>query len=219
MVNETRAALVEYGLSLPPLVMVFELNPKTLTRSRSVTVETGNLPGSRGGYGFLLPTETARASQGVTPQVESFDITVLLDATDRMDSGDPIASSLGVQPEIDTLRSMAEPKVQGPGGVQLLASLGGGEPRAFERDRHASVLLFLWGLQVLPVFLTSLRVQQQAHLPSLMPYRAEATLTLQVIESENPFYQVETLRQTALAAVNAASTIAGSLNLSFGVSF
>ncbi|MGD2114556.1 MAG: hypothetical protein PVG07_05880 [Acidobacteriota bacterium] len=218
MINLTRGVLVEYALSLPPLALVFEFNPQTLTRNRTVTVRTGNAPGTRGGYDFVLPTETPRASQGVSVQPESFSLTILLDATDRMDQGDAIAGSLGVQPELDTLRTMLEPKSQGPGGVQLLASLGQGGERAFQRDESASVLLFVWGLHILPVFLTGVRVEEKAHLPSLFPYRAEATLTMQVIEGNNPFYQVETVRQIAFAALNTAQTVSGSISLSFGAS-
>lgn len=218
MINMTRGVLIEYALSLPPLALVFEFNPQTLSRTRTVTVSTGNAPGTRGGYDFALPTETPRASQGVSVQPESFSITVLLDATDRMDQGDAIASQFGVQPELDTLRTMVEPKTQGPGGVQLLASLGAGGERAFERHESASVLLFVWGLHILPVFLTSVRVDEKAHLPALFPYRAEATLTLQVIEGNNPFYQVETVRQIAFAALNTVQTVSGSISFSFGAS-
>ena len=219
MLNVPKGILLEYGLSIPPLALVFDFNPKTISRTRTVTVQTGNAPGTRGGYDFVLPTETPRASQGVTAQPESLTITILLDATDRMNDGDPIAAEFGVQPQIDSLRSMVEPKTQGPGGVQLLASLGAGEPRAFQRDETASVLLFIWGLHILPVFLTSVGVTEQAHLPSLMPYRAEVALTMQVIEGGNPFYQVEQVRQLVFAALNTAQTVAASISVSFGASF
>ena len=218
MINLTHGVLIEYALSLPPLALVFEFNPKTLSRTRTVTVQTGHAPGTRGGYDFVLPTETPRASQGVTVQPESFTLTILLDATDRMDQGDPIAAELGIQPELDTLRRMLEPKSQAPAGVQLLASLGQGGERGHSHDESASVLLFVWGLHILPVFLTTVRVEEKAHLPSLFPYRAEATLTLQVIEGNNPFYQVETVRQIAFAALNTAQSVAGSISLSFGAS-
>lgn len=213
--NVRRGALIEYALAVPPLALVFEFNPKTLSRTRTVTVQTGDVPGTRGGYDFARPTETPRASQGVTVQPETFSLTILLDATDRMDDGDPIASELGIQPELDTMRSMVEPKSQGPGGVQLLSSLGLGKARAFQRHESASVLLLVWGTYLLPVFLTSVQVDEQAHLPSLVPYRAEATLTMQVIEGNNPFYQVEKVRQIASAALNTAQTVASAVTTSF----
>ncbi|QSV45777.1 hypothetical protein [Geobacter benzoatilyticus] len=211
MLNTVKGMLIEYALSLPPLVLVFDFNPQSLTRSRTITLRTGSAPGTRGGYDFALPTETARVAQGVTVQPESFTIEILLDATDRMNDGDPIATVAGIEPELDTLRSMVEPKAQGPGGLQTLASLGLGGQRAFQRSESASVLLLVWGTHILPVFLTSIRVTEEAHLPSLVPYRARASLTMQVIEGNNPFYQVEKVRQVVGAALNTGRTVIGGI--------
>lgn len=202
MIKVTKGLLIEYALAIPPLALAFDFNPQSISRTRTVTITSGSTPATRGGYDFVLPTEVARASQGVSMDPESFSIKILLDATDRMDEGEPIATAFGIQPEIDTLRSMVEPKSQGPGGVQLLASLGAGGDCAVSNRDHASVLLFVWGFRILPVFLKSVQIDEQAHLPSLLPYRAEATLQMQVIESSNPFYNVETLRQVVSSAVN-----------------
>jgi hypothetical protein len=202
MLRVTRGALIEYAVSLPPLVLMFEFNPEQISRSRTITVRTGSAPGTRGGYDFMLPTETPRVAQGVSVQPETLTIDVLFDATDRMNQGDPIASVSGVQPELDTLRAMIEPKAQGPGGLQMLASLGAGPSRAFQRQETASVLLFAWGDHVLPVFLTSIRVEERAHLPTLVPYRAGANLSMQVIEGNNPFYRFEQIRTVASAALH-----------------
>ena len=219
LINLTKGILLEYGLSLPPLILQFEFNPQTLSRTRSINITTGNAPGTRGGYDFTLPTETARVAQGVTVEPEKFNLTILVDATDRM--GDPnlpghaTAEIFGIEPELDTLRSMVEPKSQGPGGVQMLASLGLGGNKAFQRDEHPSVLLLVWGTHILPVFLTSVQVEETAHLPTLMPYRANVTLSFQVIEGNNPFYQVEKVRQVVGAALNLATGISASVSVSF----
>ena len=205
MATATKGILFEYGLSLPPLALIFDFNPQQISRSVSATIKTGNAPGARLGYDFLSPLETPRASQGVEKQGEQVSVTILLDATDKMDKKDPIAGQFGVQPQIDTLRSMLEPKVQGPGGLQVLSSLGGGGARAFERSESASVLVFAWGLQFLPVFLTGVSQNETLHLPNLAPYRAEMTLTMQIIESNNPFFMAEKVRQTAMTALNAVT--------------
>ncbi len=211
MPNVMKGMLVEYALAIPPLVLVFEFNPENISRTRSITINTGSTPATRGGYDFALPTETPRVAQGVSVEPEKFEITILLDATDRMNQGDPIVPIFGIEPEISTLRSMVEPKAQGPLGVQSLSSLGFGGARAFQRDEHASVLLFVWGTHVLPVFITSVKIDEEAHLPSLIPYRAKATLNMQVIEGNNPFYKVETIRQIATAALNTGQTVATSI--------
>ncbi|MCP5524229.1 MAG: hypothetical protein H7A46_22060 [Verrucomicrobiales bacterium] len=211
MLSPTKGFLVEYALALPPLVLAFDFNPQTLTRNRSVTLTLGSTPATRGGYDFALPTETARVAQGVAVEPESFDVEILLDATDRMNDGDPIAGEMGIQPELDTLRSMVEPKTQGPGGLQVLASLGELGSRAFQRSQTASVLLFVWGSHVLPVFLKGIEVGESAHLPDLTPYRATVKLTLQVIEGNNPFYEVEKVRQVVGAGLNTARTVTSAI--------
>lgn len=192
-----RGALIEYANVDVPLMLFFEFNPSTITRTRSVTIKTGEAPGTVGGYDFSNKAETVRAAQSVTVNAESFSVKILLDATDRMNAGDPVASSMGVQPEIDTVRSMVEPKSQGASGARTLAALGKGEERAFSRSQYASVLLFVWGIHVLPIFLTQVQIEIKELLPTLIPYRAEATLTMQVIESINPFYINEIKRQVA----------------------
>jgi hypothetical protein len=219
LINLTKGVLLEYGLSLPPLMLQFEFNPQTLSRTRTISITRGSAPGTRGGYDFALPTETPRVAQGVSVEPEQFNLEILLDATDRM--GDPnlpghaVAVTLGIEPELDTLRSMVEPKSQGPGGLQMLSSLGLGGSRAFQRDEHPSVLLLVWGTHILPVFLTSVQVEETAHLPHLMPYRANVTLSFQVIEGNNPFYQVEKIRQMVGAALNLTTGVSASVSVSF----
>lgn len=218
--NVTKGALVEYGLTVPPLVLEFEFNPESLSRTRSVTITTGSAPGTKGGYDFTFPSETSRVAQGVSVEPEQFSIDILVDATDRMgDINHPahaIANDFGIEPDLDTLRAMVEPKIQGPGGVQMLSGLGLGSPRAFARDEYPSVLLLVWGSHVLPVFLTSVQVEEVAHLPNLKPYRANVNLSFQVIEGNNPFYQVERVRMAAGAALNFASGAARVLGRVFG---
>lgn len=222
-IDLTRGFLVEYGLSLPPLALQFEFNPETLSRTRTITINTGSAPGTRGGYDFTLPTETPRVAQGVSVAPEEFNLDILLDATDRMADpnlpGHAIAAEFGIEPELDTLRSMVEPKSQGPGGVQMLSSLGLGGRKAFQRDEHPSVLLLVWGTHILPVFMKSVQVDETAHLPTLRPYRANVTLGFQVIEGNNPFYQVEKVRQLVGAALNLSGGISVSVSASFGASF
>lgn len=218
LINLTRGVLLEYGLSLPPLMLTFEFNPQTLSRTRTITVTTGNAPGTKGGYDFSLPSETPRVAQGVSIEPEQFNLDILIDATDRMGdsshAGHIIAQEFGIEPELDTLRSMVEPKSQGPGGLQMLSSLGLGGNKAFQRDEHPSVLLLVWGSHILPVFLTSVQVEENAHLPNLKPYRANVTLSFQVIEGNNPFYQVEKVRQMVGAALNLGNAVS-SVSVSF----
>ena len=202
MIKTAKGMLVEYALSLPPLVLEFDLNPETLTRSRTVSFDASALPIAD----FVTPGESNRIGQAASAAAETISFDILLDATDKLaDPSHPmhaIAQVSGVEPEIATLRSMVEPKVNGPGPFQMMAALGGSGAHAHERDEHLSVLLFVWGTHILPVFCTSLSIEEQAHLPLLKPYRAKASISLQVLESTNPFYQVEQVQRMIMAAAN-----------------
>jgi hypothetical protein len=202
MIQTAKGMLVEYALSLPPLVLEFEFNPETLTRSRTVSFDASALPIAD----FLTPGESNRIGQAASAAAESISFDILLDATDKLaDPGHPmhaVALASGVEPEIATLRSMLEPKVNGPGPFQMMSALSGNGAHAHERDEHLSVLLFVWGTHILPVFCTSLSIEEQAHLPLLKPYRAKASISLQVLESTNPFYQVEQVQRMIMAAAN-----------------
>ena len=47
--------------------------------------------------------------------------------------------------------------------------------------------------------LTQAQIQAKELLPTLFPYRAEAALSLQVIETDNPIYRLEKIRQQQTA--------------------
>ena len=63
--------------------------------------------------------------------------------------------------------------------------------------------------------MSSVQVEEVAHLPTLKPYRANVTLSFQVIEGNNPFYQVEKVRQMVGAALNFTNGIATSVSAVF----
>ncbi len=209
------SGLVEYSLAVPPLAIEFELSPESVTRTRTWHLDEKTSQALQA-TPFRSPADTVAVTQGAVPSAETLSFTLLLDATDRLNAGDPVASRLGVQPELDVLASMAQPKVHGPKGVQVLAGLGLGGRRGFAREETLSVLLFVWCEKVQAVLMTSLQIEEQAHLPSLFPYRARATIQLQVIESDNPFQVANAARQMAFAALLQAGNAARLLQKAAG---
>ena len=207
-VRVSRAALTEFTTATNPLELNFAFNPTTITRTRSIEIKSGDGQGNSGGYDFEEAKDVPVVAQGATVKPESFTIKILLDATDRMNSGDEEVAKFGVQPELDILRSMAEPKVQNQDGASTLAALGQGGDDAASGQPCTSLLLFIWGEQQLPVFMTQVQVEVKAYMPNLYPYRAEATLSLQVIESNNPFYRYELTQQFERAS-NAVGSVQG----------
>ena len=53
MIKISKGILLEYALALPPLALVFDFNPETMSRSRTITLRTGTAPGTRGGPWWL----------------------------------------------------------------------------------------------------------------------------------------------------------------------
>lgn len=199
----TRGVLKEHTGGDNPLELHFEFNPSTITRSRAIEIEFGEGQATTGGRDFSGTSEIPRVAQGATVKAESFTLKILLDATDRMNGDDADAKTKGVQPEMDVLYSMVEPKLQAPDGATTLAALS---DEGSDAQPYPSVLLFSWGEQVLPVFITQVQFEVKAYLPTLVPYRAEATLTLQVIQSRNDYYTPEIERM-----FNSAQNAVGSL--------
>lgn len=202
-----RGYLREYTTADNPLELHFEFNPSTITRTRSVDIKFGEGQANTGGRDFHNASEVPRVTQGATVKAESFTLKILLDATDRMNAGDEDAQSKGIQPELDILYYMIEPKLQTPDGATILAALGEGGS-VCQSQPYPSVLEFHWGKQILPVLMTQLQFDVKAYLPSLLPYRAEATLTLQIIQSDNRFYNTE-MRRVFASAQQASGALQG----------
>ena len=188
-----RGFLREYTNTDNALELHFEFNPSGITRTRAVEIKFGEGQANTGGRDFQNKSEASRVTQGATVKAESFSFKILLDATDRMNAGDSDAQTKGVQPELDILYYMIEPKLQAPDGATTLAALGEGGSSS-QAQPFPSILEFHWGIQVLPVLMTQMQFAVKAYLPSLVPYRAEATLTLQIIQSDNEFYTPEMRR-------------------------
>ena len=200
-----RGMLEEYSESSKPLKLSFEFNPTTISRTRTIEIAFGDGQATAGGKDFAKKSEVPRVAQSATVKAESFTVKILLDATDRMNSDKPEHKAVyetGIQPEIDILYSMVEPKIQGPDGASTLAALSA---KGGKSQPYPSVLIFTWGKQVLPVFMTQVQFEVKEYLPSLVPYRAEATLTLQVIQSRNEFYiaEIQRMFKSAQKAVGA----------------
>ena len=202
-----RGFLREYTNADEKLELHFEFNPSTITRTRAVEINFGDGQSTTGGLDFKDASKVSEVTQGATVKAESFTVKILLDATDRMNAGDKDAQTKGVQPELDILYYMVEPKLQAPDGATTLAALGEGGS-AGGAQPYPSILEFHWGEQVLPVLMTQFQFDVKAYLPSLLPYRAEATLTLRIIQSDNEFYTPE-MRRVLASARQASGALQG----------
>jgi hypothetical protein len=203
-----RGAFVEYGLSLPPLLFAFQFNPETLTRGRTATYQARGAGGTgteSGGCrdGSEQMDRSCLAQVSVTE--ENISLTLQLDATEDLDSGDGLTQTFGVGPQLSVLELMIYPKTDQLFGLPIGNLLGTTDQFGAAQAKVIPILLFIWGRKrVLPVVMTSLQITEQEYFPDLNPKRASVAVQLKVLEGFNPPYLYTHAARMLLAATNLA---------------
>jgi Contractile injection system tube protein len=196
-----RGAFVDSNLlAFPPLIVPFQFNPERMTRRKTVQVR---VPKSRAGRQERVPSSDSMGEAQSTltsPEMLSFDIR--LDATDAMEGADGVAGEFGVLPALSALEMMVTPRAESFFGGLLGMSADFG----FGDRRSTPVLIFVWGRQrIYPVRLTELNIQETEYNPNLNPTRVTASVSVQVISGDNPFYLFTEAQREILAALNLAN--------------
>lgn len=160
-----RGALVGVDtFSLLTNTTIFQYNPDTLTRTLQAR-------GGEGGAG----AEVLRLRGA---PIETIKLDVEIDATDRLETGDGIATTMGIHPQLAALETLLYPKsslVIGNTALMLAGTLEIVPPMA-------PLMLFIWGpSRVLPVRISDLSVTEEAHDNNLNPVRAKISLSLRVL--------------------------------------
>ncbi len=220
-----RGAFVEFGLSLPPLFVVFQFNPVLITRTRTATVGGSTAPSAQAceaarqqvAQNISLVQQVKRrpgslftdlrAGQSITVKQESISFDVRLDATDKLNEGDGITEQFGIAPQLSTLELMMVPKSQSVlGGLATLLTGPQGSFAFFSEDQNPPIILFIWGRKkVLPVNITNMQIKEEEFSTDLNPTRAVVTVTLEVIEGPSlPFLYTKTLKEV-MSALNLAN--------------
>jgi hypothetical protein len=211
----SKGAFVEYGLSLPPLFVVFQFNPTELSRNRSLTFTAPNevepndsdqMSSSRTATSLRQFHQNnyltdIQSNQMVTVGEESVTFDIRLDATDKMDEDDVTARSYGIAPQLSTLELMVHPKDE-----SLLGSLlGSSSGFSFTKGSNPPMVLFIWGAQrVLPVNIISLNIKETEFSTALNPIRAEVSVNLTIVEGKNTSYQYTKLMKETMSLLNLA---------------
>jgi hypothetical protein len=206
-----RGAFVEYGLTLPPAIVVFQFNPVQLTRNRSLTFA---VPAATGGAGTTLRTfhqryddlTELRDAQQVTVAEETIGFELRLDASDKLEEGDPITEQFGILPRLATLEAMVSPKDESLLGKALGALLGAPGGFNFTRGANPPLILFIWGrTRVLPVNINSMNITETEFSSVLNPVRASVAVSLTVIEGKSPFYLYSKAAKEVMSVLNLAN--------------
>lgn len=215
-----RGAFVEYGLSFPPIVVLFQFNPVQLQRSRSLSFRAPNevvlcaTPGENAGGERRVERERdlrewhrsfddltkLRDEQMVSVSEETVSFELLLDATDDLENGNVIASAYGIGPRLAVLEQMTLPKEEG-----LLGALAG---HRFTDTPRPPLVLFVWGVQrVVPVNITGLNITETEFDTILNPIRASVGVTLTVIAGSDGFSLYTQTAREHMATLNLANLI------------
>lgn len=210
-----RGAFVEYGLSLPPLVVVFQFNPVQLTRNRSLTYAA---PSGKGTTDKDLRALHQREFedkddlvaiqelQAVTIQEEAIGLEIRVDATDKLNEGDTITEQFGIAPQLATLELMVHPKGESLIGQALGALLGSPGGFSFTQGPKPPLILFIWGRKrVLPVNINSMNITETEFSTDLNPTRATVAVNLTVIEGKNIPYMYSKAMKEAMSVLNLAN--------------
>ncbi len=223
-----RGAFVEFGLSIPPLVVVFQFNPNKLTRAHSLSYsvrgESEPLVTPEGKATPNLPVEKKRRhsieelhrkeddlskirdNQDVSIHEESINFEIRLDATDKLNEGDTITEQFGIAPQLATLELMIAPKGEGLLNQAMDALLGPTKGFSFAESDKPPLILFIWGhKRVLPVNITSMNITETDFSTDLNPIRATVSVSLTVIEGKNPAYTYSKAMREAMSLLNLAN--------------
>jgi hypothetical protein len=202
-----RGAFVEWGLSLPVLLVGFQFNPVELVRSRSLSFapENSAVDGTlRDFHQELANLADIQRRQTVRVQEESVSFDIRLDATDKLEEGDRVAVRQGVLPQLAALELMVQPKSDRVLGGRLAALLGRDEQDVnFAKSPNPPMILFIWGRKrVLPVNINAMNVRETEFNTMLDPIRATVSVNLTVIEGPNRFAMASRLSQEESSVLN-----------------
>ena len=146
-------------------VVLFQYNPLTMTR----TLEAQ----TAGGQGAIFETQRLKGAP-----VETISVEVEIDATDQLEQGNSISTTLGIYPQLSALEMLIYPKsglvitntaLLAAGLIEIAPPVG-------------PLTLFVWGPQrVVPVRLTEFSITEEAYDVNLNPIRATASLGLRVL--------------------------------------
>jgi hypothetical protein len=170
---------------LPPLIVTFQFNPDSVSDNKVVTYADRNAE--------LCGNAPGKVYTGGGDRTITFDLKLhgLEEGTNGLN---PSGLDNGVTTELAKLRSFMYPK------SDAWAVFGGEEEG--RRLVAPPTCVFGFGTRILECVVTDLRVNETQFNSFLAPVRADASITLAVIEDdENDFYKLDRFHRNAMAAL------------------
>ncbi|MBF2065986.1 MAG: hypothetical protein IGS39_16425 [Calothrix sp. C42_A2020_038] len=189
-------------------VIVFQYNPDTMTRRLEARATGGNDNSDR-----------SEAFRLTGPPKETITLSVEVDATDQLETANPIAVATGVYPALAAMEMLLYPK-----SATVIANAALAQGGFLEIiPQEAPLTLLVWGLQrVLPVRLTSFSITEESYDTLLNPIRAKADLSLQVLsyidlKVTNAGYYLFMAHQIAKEVTASTNVINSAFNIGFSL--
>jgi len=150
---------------IPLSTIMLQYNPDTLTRSLKPQA-VGEEPDR---------SEILRLKG---PPVETIKCDVEIDATDQLAASDPVAMSLGIQPQLSALELLVYPASSVLIANEALSLLGTIEILPMD----SALTVFAWSQQrITPVRITDIEITEEFFDPRLNPIRAKVSLGMRVL--------------------------------------
>jgi len=193
-----KGALVSISSTDPkPHVISFQYNPATLKRSLKPLM-VGGEAGDR--------SQSVRITGAPT---ETYSVEIEIDAADDLENGDPVATTLGIQPQLALLELLIYPALSRVMENAALLSAGTIEIAPITAPR----LLFVWGQRrVLPVQLSAYSISEEEFDSSLNPIRATVSLEMRVLTysdlsaSNADYHQYLAYQQSLMSIADSAGS-------------
>ena len=193
-----KGALVSIGSTdRTPQVISFQYNPATLKRSLKPLM-VGGEAGDR--------SQSVRITGAPT---ETYSVEIEIDAADDLENGDPVATTLGIQPQLALLELLIYPALSRVMENAALLSAGTIEIAPITAPR----LLFVWGQRrVLPVQLSAYSISEEEFDSSLNPIRATVSLEMRVLTysdlsaSNADYHQYLAYQQSLMSIADSAGS-------------
>ncbi len=165
LVRKGAIMLLDPVTGIPLGTIVLQYNPDTLTRSlKAQTV--GEQP------------DRSEILRLTGPPIETIKCDVEIDATDQLAAADPVAVSLGIQPQLSALELLVYPASSVLIANEILSLLGTIEILPMD----SALTVFAWSAQrITPVRITELEITEEFFDPQLNPIRAKVSLGMRVL--------------------------------------
>jgi hypothetical protein len=168
------ASLDDPLLGIVPTIVPFQYNPTQVTR----------VFGTEGGAGEAAAGSAGSALSAARPAPEDYTVNLELDATDGLEKGGPLTTTLGISPRLAAIEMLMQPV-----GSSLLGELAGavtggliGGGKATIPAGRLPLVFFIWGpARITPIRLTSLTITETGFDELLNPIHASADLGFTVL--------------------------------------